>query len=57
MKTIYLVEKVAFIDGYWGYAFTPVKAFTTKKAAEEFLSSLKEEGRIMEIELEGGDTQ
>ena len=62
MKTIYLVEKVAFIDGYWGYAFSPVKAFTSKEAAEQYLSSLGEElgdwrikeGRIIEIQLEEG---
>ena len=56
-KVIYLVETVAFIDGYWGYAWKAEKAFTTKRAAEKYLSSLKEEGRIIEIELEGGDTQ
>ena len=56
MKTIYLVEKVAFIDGYWGYAFSPVKAFTSQEKAEEFLGTLKE-GRIVKIELEEGDTK
>lgn len=52
MKNIYLVERVDFIDGYWGYAFAPVKAFMTKEKAEEFLSSLGEEGRVVEIKLE-----
>lgn len=56
MKKIYLVETVAFIDGYWGYAFSPVKAFTSKEKAEEFLSTLRE-GRVVEIELEDGATQ
>lgn len=55
MKTIYLVEKVAFIDGYWGYAFSPVKAFTSEEAAEQYLSSLGEDGRIVKIELEDVD--
>jgi len=54
IKTIYLVEKVAFIDGYWGYAFSPVKAFTSKEKAEEFLSTLRE-GRVVKIELEDDD--
>lgn len=62
MKTIYLVETVAFIDGYWGYAYQAEKAFTTKEAAEQYLSSLGndwrvKEGRVIEIQLvEGGDT-
>lgn len=51
MKYIYLVEKVDFIDGYWGYAFAPVKAFASKEKAEEFLSTLKE-GRVVKLELE-----
>lgn len=54
MKTIYLVEKVAFIDGYWGYAFSPVKAFTSEEKAKEFLATLKE-GRVVKIELECDD--
>lgn len=51
MKYIYLVEEVAFIDGYWGYAYAPVKAFASKEKAEEFLSTLRE-GRITKLELE-----
>lgn len=61
MKTIYLVQTVAFIDGYWGYAWKSEKAFTTKEAAEQYLSSLEElegwkakEGRVIEIKLEEG---
>lgn len=52
MKTIYLVETVDFVDGYWGFAYRAEKAFTTKEAAEQFLSSLNENGRVIEIELE-----
>lgn len=61
-KTIYLVETVDFIDGYWGYAYQAEKAFTTREAAEQYLSSLGDnwrakEGRIIEIQLEeGGET-
>ena len=60
-KIIYLVETVDFIDGYWGYAYQAKKAFTTKEAAEQYLSSLGndwrgKEGRVIEIQLvEGGD--
>jgi len=60
-KIIYLVETVDFIDGYWGYAYSPKKAFTTKEAAEQYLSTLSQElgwkakeGRIIEIKLEKG---
>ena len=60
MKTIYLVQTVAFIDGYWGYAYKPSRAFMTKEAAEQYLSSLAQElgwqakeGQIVEIKLEG----
>lgn len=59
MKTIYLVQTVDFIDGYWGYAWKSEKAFTTKEAAEQYLSSLGndwrvKEGRVIEIQLEEG---
>ena len=62
MKKIYLVQTVAFIDGYWGYAYSPEKAFTTKEAAEQYLSSLAQElgwkakeGKVVEVKLEEGD--
>lgn len=62
MKTIYLVQTVAFIDGYWGYSYKPEKAFTTKGEAEKYLSSLAQElgwkakeGRVVKIKLEEGD--
>ena len=62
MKKIYLVQTVDFIDGYWGYAYKPQKAFTTKEAAEQYLSSLEElegwkakEGKVVEVKLEEGD--
>lgn len=62
MENIYLVQTVAFIDGYWGYAYKTEKAFTTKEAAEQYLSSLGEElgwrakeGKVIEIKLEEGD--
>ena len=57
MKTIYLVETIDFYDGYWGYAYRAEKAFTTKEDAEQYLSSSGEVGRVIKIELEGGDTQ
>lgn len=52
MQYIYLVERVAFIDGYWGYAYAPVKAFESQEKAEKFLETLGEEGRITKLELE-----
>ena len=51
MQYIYLVEKVDFIDGYWGYAYAPVKAFKSQEKAEEFLETLGE-GRVVKLELE-----
>lgn len=49
---IYLVSKLAGIDGWHGPFFEPVKAFYDKKVAEAFVAS-NDKLLITELDIEG----
>jgi hypothetical protein len=60
---IYVVTKTAFVDGYYGSAFTPDRAFDTRQKAEDYIFSLGWEsidkftrtmdgGELLEMEVE-----